>query len=172
MTPPADKPPSIPCPRASEACGATWLFSVMLAVCGLICLFTMHRMSVALPMIALGASTVGMVVFLSLYGRACRLEAAKVVKPQQPVVDAPPVVVSAGYDDAMRRLFDRFDPLAIERARGAGLAPTAIAGFLPFARDFVDTAHAVRLLDAHDEAELERHLKAGIERALVTYQSG
>ncbi len=71
----------------------------------------------------------------------------------------------------LRKLYDRFDLKAIDRARQAGLTAKDAASFLGFARDFVDQRHALGLMAAGDEAELGRHLAASIERALLAFQS-
>lgn len=124
-------------------------------------------------------------VFLGLYVARRRRESiqpsnhciqAKVL-PAAECVDRPapqggPVAlpVPSADDMAMRKVFDRFDVRAIERARRASLAPAAVASFLDFARDFVDRRHVAALLDHEDGAEVERHVEAAIERALLQFE--
>lgn len=168
------QPDFIPCTRASNTCAGTWIFSVMLAIGGLVAAFSTRHAPHWVPLAALGVSMFGMMVFVVKYGRSCRADASHLMIPiHQPSVAAVEPSPAAAADDGgqMRRLFDRFDVRAIERARALGLAPREAASFLGFARDYVDNAHALRLLAAHDEAELERHIAASIERALLAFQA-
>ena len=94
------------------------------------------------------------------------------VGDERPVAMGGPVAlpVPAADDLAMRKVFDRFDVRAIERARRAGQAPATVAGFLDFARDFVDRRHVAALLDQSDDLEVDRHLAAAVERALLQFE--
>jgi hypothetical protein len=75
----------------------------------------------------------------------------------------------ASSNEASREVFDRYDVRVIELARNLELKPKEAAGLLEFARDFVDVAHATRLLRKGDQDELERHLDAAIERAVLQH---
>ena len=72
---------------------------------------------------------------------------------------------------ALRRVFDRFDLLAIERAKRQGLTPAEQTSFLGFARDYVDVDHSLTLLAERDETELKQHFMASMERALLAFQN-
>lgn len=94
----------------------------------------------------------------------------------RPGVVAPPAysygVKEAARDTlALRRVYDRFDLLAIERAKRQGLTPGEQASFLNFARDYVDVDHALGLLAERDENELKQHFLASLERALLAFQN-
>lgn len=93
--------------------------------------------------------------------------------PQPMAQIATPHVYGAKSNDglALRRVFDRFDLLAIERARAEGLAPAEQSSFLNFARDFVDVDHSLGLLADRDEDELKRHFAASLERALLAFRN-
>jgi len=79
--------------------------------------------------------------------------------------------VATPKPDAMRMIFDRFDLLTIKRARNDGLDGRHTAELLDFAREFVDTSHAAMLLEQHEEEELQRHLAAALERALLSIET-
>lgn len=72
---------------------------------------------------------------------------------------------------SLRRIFDRFDVLAIERAKRQGLSPSQQSSFLEFARDYVDVDHSLALLADRDEEELKRHFTATLERALLAFEN-
>ncbi|MCC6572693.1 MAG: hypothetical protein IT462_02780 [Planctomycetes bacterium] len=162
-----EKPTISTCGRAGGVCAGTWLASVFLAVAGLTAAFYTRKSPSWAPFVALAISTGGMLLFLIQYSRACRLQAANIIRP--PV--KAPVTIAITDGDAMRRLFDRFDIRAIERARALGLSSGDASSFLNLARDFVDVAHAQRLMNTGNEAELDVHIRAAIERALLTFQA-
>ena len=190
-----DQPGYTHCTPAGSACAAMWLCSVLLGAGGLVAAFTRFPNVKWMVPAALGVSIFGMLMFVISYGRACRAAAARVIAPPAgsvPGVLAPKLIpieeVSAvaaaepspaaataaaqSTDNAqLRKLYDRFDLKAIDRARQAGLTAKDAASFLGFARDFVDQRHALGLMAAGDEAELGRHLAASIERALLAFQS-
>jgi hypothetical protein len=72
-------------------------------------------------------------------------------------------------NDISRQVFDRFDVDVIELARSLELKPKEAASLLEFARDFVDLPHASALMRAKRDEELDRHLDAAIERAVLQY---
>ena len=98
------------------------------------------------------------------------------VMPREAGVVAPPgynyTAKDATRDNlALRRVYDRFDLLAIERAKRQGLTPAEQTSFLNFARDYVDVDHALTLLAERDETELKQHFMASMERALLAFQN-
>lgn len=103
-------------------------------------------------------------------------DAAAAPNAQSSPVAAPPGygynAKDAARDNlALRRVFDRFDLLAIERAKRQGLTPAEQTSFLDFSRDYVDVDHALALLAERDEEELKRHFMATLERALLAFQN-
>jgi hypothetical protein len=72
-------------------------------------------------------------------------------------------------NDLTRQVFDRFDVQVIELAREISLKPKEAANLLEFARDFVDVSHASNLLRNNRDDELECHLNAAIERAVLQH---
>jgi hypothetical protein len=72
-------------------------------------------------------------------------------------------------DTTMRKVFDRFDVKVIGHARSQHWQPDKIASFLDYARDYVDTQHATSLLNGNERGELDRHLDAAVQRALLEY---
>ncbi|MCC6148780.1 MAG: hypothetical protein IT461_00900 [Planctomycetes bacterium] len=102
-------------------------------------------------------------------------------QPMTPPSQSAGVVAPPGYSYtpkeaardnlALRRVYDRFDLLAIERAKRQGLTPGEQASFLNFARDYVDVDHSLALLAERDETELKQHFMASLERALLAFQN-
>jgi hypothetical protein len=72
-------------------------------------------------------------------------------------------------DTTLRKVFDRFDVKVITHARGQYWSADKIASFLDYARDYVDTQHATSLLNGNERGELDRHLDAAVQRALLQY---
>ena len=154
------------------SCGLAWLFPLIIAIGGMIGLARLGANRLVL--IPLAISVFFMLIYLMRYRhevrRQARMDAAfedevrRAREAQAKTISAPP------NPAGMRMIFDRFDLLAIRRARRDGLDPKGTAGFLDFARGYVDTAHADTLLANHDEAELRRHLRAALERAALAYE--
>jgi hypothetical protein len=175
--------------RQSSGRGFVWLLAVILAVVGLA---AMGRHG-ANPMVIVpvGISLFFMLMFIVSFRReARRIEAEQQMerleraarRATEPDVDEPeyhqprehhfgaPVPYGNGQvNEATREIFDRFDVRVIELARDLKLKPKDAAGLLEFARDFVDVPHASRLLRMSNNSELECHLDAAIERAVLQH---
>jgi hypothetical protein len=152
--------------------GWVWLVAVLLAVLGL-ALFARHG-SNNLVMIPVGISLFFMLMFLFSYRRESRRlqslrETQRLTAPDfepQPMGMLPPPAAS---DGTLRCLFDRFDLKVIDHGRRNEWEPRQISSLLEMARDFVDTPHAGALLNAGEKDELDRHLDAALERALLQF---
>lgn len=149
--------------------GWIWIIAVMLAVFGLALL---HRHGANnLVMIPVGISLFFMFMFmLSHRSESRRLQA---VRHAQRMAEFEPQAIGmlppARDDDSLRRVFDRFDLKVIEHGRRNSWEPKQISSLLEMSRDFVDTQHAGTLLANEDSHELEFHLDAALERALLQY---
>lgn len=176
-------------PRADFApaagSGWIWIVAVMLAVFGLALL---HRHGANnLVMIPVGVSLFFMFMFmLSHRSESRRLQAARRAQrmaefephPSSPsgrrealerqAMGMQPALPSRD-DGALRRVFDRYDLKVIEHGRSNDWDPKQISSLLEMSRDFVDTQHAGALLNSADALELDRHLDAALERALLQF---
>lgn len=178
--------------RDTEPRGVSWLsilFSLLLGFLGIgMAMRLAHggKGALAVPVVF---ALMGSVYFLSrgFKGGCCtrpRLEPQDVElqhpggrpveggpQPMAQIV-TPPAYGSKPRDTLpLRRVFDRFDLLAIERARAEGLTTSDQGSFLNFARDFVDVDHSLGLLADRDEEELKRHFTASLERALLAFRN-
>ncbi len=166
------------------------LLSLLIGLFGFALLFRLSHGGKAALIVPLAFAGIGSLYFL---GRGWRGASQRRVEPNDAdfyaasgrplsgnagkpgfAVTTPPAYASkqAATDTlALRRVFDRFDLLAIERAQRHGLAPAAQASFLTFARDYVDLDHSLALLAERNEDELKQHFTASLERALLAFQN-
>lgn len=155
--------------------GILWLIAIVIAVIGLT-VMAKHGADeiVAVP---IGISLFFMLMFIFSHRRetrqlAWRREMARLQNAAHEQVNATahgrapnkPIV-----DTGMRKIFDRFDSKVIAHGRMYTWKPADIASFLDFARDFVDTQHANELVRANEKGELDRHLEAALDRALLQH---
>jgi hypothetical protein len=171
----------------SGGSGMLWLISIIIAVVGLV-LMAKHG-SNHVVLVPIGIS----LFFMTMFWVSHRRESQAIAKrrafnlllererahdvelnhtPQAgalyaPVQQASSVVPAA--DVNLRRVFDRFDLKVINLGRDWGWTPKDIASFLDYARDYVDTQHASSLMQTNEKGELERHLDAAVERALLQH---
>ncbi|MCB9933541.1 MAG: hypothetical protein H6841_08985 [Planctomycetes bacterium] len=154
----------------SGGAGLLWLVAIIIAVVGL-ALMAKHGAN-HVVFVPIGISFFFMVMFLVSHRREARRLAWKreVARMQdmhaQQVVQAPR---PAAPDTTMRKVFDRFDAKVISHGRDKYWNPQRIASFLDYARDYVDTQHASALLAANERGELDRHLDAALQRALLQH---
>lgn len=89
-------------------------------------------------------------------------------------VAAPRPAANVAHDKLARALFDKFDLMLIAYGREAKWDPKEIVAFMEFARDFLDMQYATGLLreakSSYSNTELDRHLDAAMERALLQYE--
>lgn len=89
-------------------------------------------------------------------------------------VAAPRPAQHATHDKLARQLFDKFDLMLISYGREAKWEPKEIVGFMEFARDFLDVNYATGLMreakSSYMSTDLDRHLEAAMERALLQYE--
>ena len=155
--------------------GWLWLVAVIIAVIGL-AVMSKHGANsiVAIP---IGISLFFMVMFMVSHRRETKRLAwrrewtamqqqAQGSLPDQPAVYEQP---RPSVDLSMRKIFDRFDLKVINKGRDKHWDPKRVAGFLEYARDYVDTQYASALMQNGEKGELERHLEASLERALLQY---
>jgi hypothetical protein len=158
----------------SGGSGLLWLVAVIIAVIGLAVLARHGANSVvAIP---IGISLFFMVMFIVSHRRETRrlawkremamLQQAQQRLPQQVAMHEKPCPAT---DLALRKIFDRFDLKVITKGRDKYWDAKRIANLLEYARDFVDTQHAAALMKSGEKGELERHLEAALERALLQY---
>jgi hypothetical protein len=153
----------------SKSSGLLWLVAVVIAVVGL-ALLSKHGFN-DIAVIPVGISLFFMVMFLISHRRETRRIAWKreVVRMQahQQIqqVEAPRTAV----DTTLRKVFDRYDLKVINHGRSGGWSPDRIASFLDYARDYVDTQHAGALFNGNEKGELDRHLDASLQRALLQH---
>jgi hypothetical protein len=153
--------------------GLLWRVAIVIAVIGL-ALMARHGAN-NLVMVPIGISVFFMVMFLFSHRREARRIAWKreVARMQEVERARQQQVVAADVpranDVAMRKIFDRYDLKVINHGRMYGWGAKDIASFLDYARDFVDTRHAGRLLEGNERGELDRHLDAALERAVLQH---
>lgn len=153
--------------------GMLWLIAIIIAVVGLALLAKNGFNNVAF--IPIGISLFFMVMFLVSHRREARQLAWKreVARMQEtPAVAPQPVAYAprpAAPDANLRKVFDRFDVKVITHGRDKYWNAQRIASFLDYARDYVDTQHASALLAANERGELDRHLDAALQRALLQH---
>ncbi len=157
--------------------GWAWLIAVIVAVVALV-VFSRSNGN-HLVLVPIGISVFFMFMFLLNHRReARRLEASRRVQrladAARRAQDGPEAMgfeppQPARDDASLRRVFDRFDMKVIEHGRNNKWEPKQISSLLEMARDYVDTPHASLLLKRSEETELERHLDAALERALLQY---
>ena len=159
---------------SSGGSGLLWLVAIIIAVIGLAVLAKHGANSVvAIP---IGISLFFMVMFMVSHRRetrrlAWKREMAMLQQVQQrlPQNVAMNQVARPATDLSLRKIFDRFDLKVITKGREKYWDPKRIAGFLDYARDYVDTQHASALMKSGEKGELERHLEAALERAMLQY---
>ncbi|MCA8947218.1 MAG: hypothetical protein KDB29_13380 [Planctomycetes bacterium] len=161
----------------SGSSGLLWLVAIIIAVIGL-AVMSRHGANsvVAVP---IGISLFFMVMFIVSHRRETRriawkrevalMHEAQQRLPQNMAVTGHAPVSNQPADLSMRKIFDRFDLKVITKGREKSWDAKRIAGFLDYARDFVDTQHASSLMKSGEKGELERHLEASLERALLQY---
>jgi hypothetical protein len=157
----------------SKSSGLIWLVAVVIAVVGLALLSKRGFNDVAV--IPVGISLFFMVMFLISHRRetrriAWKREFSRMQQAQQQIqqVQAPRPAQTA-VDTTLRKVFDRYDLKVINHGRSYGWSPDRIAGFLDYARDYVDTQHAGTLINGNEKGELDRHLDAALQRALLQH---
>lgn len=161
----------------SGSSGLLWLVAIIIAVVGL-AVMSRHGANsvVAVP---IGISLFFMIMFIFSHRRETRriawkrevalMHEAQQRLPQNMAVTGHAPVSNQPADLSMRKIFDRFDLKVITKGREKFWDAKRIAGFLDYARDFVDTQHASSLMKSGEKGELERHLEASLERALLQY---
>lgn len=153
--------------------GLLWLVAIIIAVIGL-ALMARHGAN-NIVMVPIGISVFFMVMFLFSHRReakriAWKREVARYQEIERQRQQAVSVQTTQRTNDAaMRKIFDRFDLKVIKHGRAHNWAAGDIASFLDYARDFVDTRHAGSLLDGNERGELDRHLDAALERAVLQH---
>ena len=153
--------------------GLLWLVAIVIAVIGL-ALMARHGAN-NVVMVPIGISVFFMVMFLFSHRREVKRIAWKreVARYQEMERNRQQTIAVQNTqrtnDAAMRKIFDRFDLKVIKHGRMYGWDAKAIASFLDYARDFVDTRHAGSLLDGNERGELDRHLDAALERAVLQH---
>lgn len=163
--------------------GILWLIAIVIAVIGL-AVMAKHGAN-QVVVVPIGISLFFMVMFIFSHRREARRlawrremarlrEAARDQRIHAPEYTAEDAAVGAPVrkpvvDTAMRKIFDRFDSKVIAHGRMYDWKPQEIATFLDFARDFVDTQHANELITGGERGELDRHLEAAMDRALLQH---
>jgi len=157
----------------SSGGGMLWLIAIIIAVVGLVLLAKNGAHNVAF--IPIGISFFFMVMFLVSHRREAKRLAwrREVARMQETPVVAPQSLAyaprPAAPDANLRKVFDRFDVKVITHGRDKYWNAQRIASFLDYARDYVDTQHASALLAANERGELDRHLDAALQRALLQH---
>ena len=160
-------------PPNAGGSGLLWLVSVIIAVIGL-ALMSRHGTN-NIVMVPIGISVFFMVMFLFSHRReakriAWKREVARYQEIERNRQQTIAVQNTQRVNDAsMRKIFDRFDLKVIKHGRMYAWNAKDIASFLDYARDFVDTRHAGSLLDGNERGELDRHLDAALERAILQH---
>ena len=153
--------------------GLLWLVAIIIAVIGL-ALMARHGAN-NVVMVPIGISVFFMIMFLFSHRREARRiawkrEVARYQEIERQRQQAVSVQTTQRTNDAaMRKIFDRFDLKVIKHGRAHHWGAKDIASFLDYARDFVDTRHAGSLLDGNERGELDRHLDAALERAVLQH---
>lgn len=157
--------------------GLLWLIAVIIAAIGL-AVMARHGFN-NIVIVPIGVSLFFMLMFLISHHReakrlAWRREVARLREAAREIQSgatghAPAPRQLSAVDVGMRKIFDRFDTKVISHGRMYGWEAPEIAGFLDFARDYVDTQHAQALLEGNEKGELDRHLDAALERALLQH---
>jgi len=153
--------------------GVLWLIAVVIAVIGL-ALLARHGAN-HVVMIPIGISLFFMVMFLASHRREARRiawkrEIAQFRLEQQRQAQATTVQAPRpAVDTTLRKVFDRFDCKVINHGRSMGWSADRIANLLDYARDYVDTQHAGALVQGNEKGELDRHLEAALQRALLQH---
>lgn len=153
--------------------GMLWLVAIIIAVIGL-ALMARHGAN-NVVMVPIGISVFFMVMFLFSHRREAKRIAWKreVARFQEMERSRQQTIAvqntQRANDAAMRKIFDRFDLKVIKHGRMYNWDAKEIASFLDYARDFVDTRHAGSLLDGNERGELDRHLDAALERAVLQH---
>lgn len=157
--------------------GLLWLIAVIIAVVGL-AVMSRHGFD-NIVIVPIGISLFFMVLFLVSHRRearrlAWRREVARLREAARDmqtgaVGSSPAAPPPSAVDVGMRKVFDRFDTKVISHGRSHFWKAPEIAGFLDFARDFVDTQYSQSLLDGNEKGELDRHLDAALQRALLQH---
>jgi hypothetical protein len=163
--------PAIP----SSGNGWAWLVAVIVAVIAIVVFARSNGNQLVLVPIAI--SVFFMFMFMVNHRRETRrLEAARAFKRLEEAArkaQGEPMGMEPGTparnDVALRKVFDRFDLRVIQHGRANNWQPKQLSSLLEMARDFVDTPHATQLQRSGDDDELDRHLLAALERALLQY---
>ncbi|MHC4839591.1 MAG: hypothetical protein ACYTDT_01340 [Planctomycetota bacterium] len=150
--------------------GVAWLVSVVIAVIGLVALAKGggHR-AVVFPIFI---SVTFMVMFLFSHRRENKRifkarQDAEVRRQAQAMAASSQAHINKQRDKDLRRVFDRFDLYVIGSLQTSAKPANAVAEILEFARDYVDTNHAIELLKKEQFNELDIHLKAAYQRAFL-----
>lgn len=151
--------------------GIAWLVSVIVAVIGLVALAKSGGNKAVVVPIFISVSF--MVMFLFSHRR----ENKRIVRARQDaefrhqdalIAAASEAEVNKQRDKDLRKIFDRFDVMVIEKEHGHyNMNAKAVAEILEYARDFVDANHAIELMNKGQMKELRIHLKAAYERATL-----
>lgn len=158
------------------ASGLAWIIAIILGVLGMVVVARTGCRNIAVVPVVI--SLFFIVMFLVGHRREQRrLQAMRWLnsQPQTPPADAhvaAPQPLPRADDASLRRLYDRFDVLAIDECRRNTMEAKGITAFLEMARDFVDTAHAAQLIQRDEMTELDRHMNAALERAKLQYELG
>ncbi len=151
--------------------GIAWLVSVIVAVIGLVALAKSGgNRAVAVPIFI---SVSFMVMFLFSHRRENR----RIIRARQDaeyrhqntmIVATSKAEVNKQRDKDLRKVFDRFDVMVIKEEHSHyNLNAKDVAEVLEYARDFVDTNHAIELMNKGQMTELNIHLKAAYQRAAL-----
>jgi len=154
--------------------GLMWLVAIVLGLFGLIALAKSGGAK-GVALIPIGISLFFIFMFMIGHRREQRRLAATRWQNQvgnQPLqeIRIEPQPAPKADDASLRKLYDRFDVMAIDECRENKLDAKQITDFLEMARDFMDTAHAAQLIRANNLAELEIHMHAALERAKLQFE--
>ncbi|MDC1142734.1 hypothetical protein OAU50_06555 [Planctomycetota bacterium] len=154
----------------SASGGIAWLISVVIAVIGLIALSKgAGHGAVTVPIFI---SVFFMVLYLFSHRReykriASAQKEAKIMQQANIIAAESKAYINKQRDKELRRVFDRFDLMVIGNQRSQTRTASAVAEVLEFARDYVDSSHAIDLLKKEQFKELDIHLNAAYERAVL-----
>ena len=154
--------------------GLAWIIAIILGVLGMVVMARTGCKSVAVIPVAISL----FFIFMFIIGHRREQRRLHVLRSMNAIAAAAPPArpeprqLPKADDASLRRLYDRFDVLAIDECRRNNMDAKSITAFLEMARDFVDTAHAADLISRDELSELERHMQAALERAKLQYELG
>lgn len=157
-----------PAPQCPARGAGLWLVAVVIAVIAL-ALLGRHGAN-NIVVIPIGISLFFMVMFLFSHRREVKRNAwqREVARLHSQSVTVP-TPQPAAVDTTLRKVFDRFDVKVIAHGRSKFWQADKIAAFLDYARDYVDSQHASALMNGNEKGELDRHLDASLQKALLQH---